>query len=273
MLMKPRRSASRTPLAPNATSGSQAYLSEIFSSFQGEGSRAGERHLFVRFAGCGARCRYCDTPESLTRVDSCTVDFPDGRHERLANPMSAGLLDTIVQASCRQDPSIGMVALTGGEPMLQHRFLAAWLATGGCPVPCLLETSGLDSAGLEDVLPYVAVVSADVKLPSNSGEGDRWADHCRFFTCVAASRRSDGSPEVYVKMPVDEGTSFDDVRRGVRMIHEYLPHAPVFLQPITDPAGAWRLTSERLRALFGEAAREHPVVRVRPQLHKLAGWR
>ena len=42
----------------------QSYLSEVFSSIQGEGLYVGDRHLFVRFAGCNLNCQYCDTPDS-----------------------------------------------------------------------------------------------------------------------------------------------------------------------------------------------------------------
>jgi organic radical activating enzyme len=257
----------------HANQEARGYLSEVFASFQGEGAHCGERHLFVRFAGCGARCRYCDTPASLVRTEECVVDFPDGRRERMPNPLSSERLAEIVRDSCRQDPSISMVALTGGEPMLQHRFLNAWLAAGGSPLPCLLETSGLESEGLKALLPLVAVVSADVKLPSNSGEGDRWADHERFLAVVSAERRIDGAPEVYVKVPVDQETTLSDVRRGVRMVSGHLPGAAIFLQPITGADAAWRITPERLQSLFSEAASEHPQVRVRPQIHKMAGWR
>ena len=38
-----------------------AHLVEVFSSFQGEGLYVGQRQLFIRFAGCNLRCRFCDT--------------------------------------------------------------------------------------------------------------------------------------------------------------------------------------------------------------------
>ena len=62
-------------------------VSEIFVSFQGEGLHAGRRQLFVRFAGCPLRCRYCDTPESLVPVPECRVLGPDGT-ERHPNPLA-----------------------------------------------------------------------------------------------------------------------------------------------------------------------------------------
>ena len=38
-----------------------AYISEIFSSIQGEGLYIGERQLFIRFCGCNLKCDFCDT--------------------------------------------------------------------------------------------------------------------------------------------------------------------------------------------------------------------
>ena len=44
------------------------YLSEIFSSIQGEGPYAGERHLFVRFSECHRDCIFCDTDNERSPV-------------------------------------------------------------------------------------------------------------------------------------------------------------------------------------------------------------
>jgi len=83
---------------------------------------------------------------------------------------------------------------------------------------------------------------------------------------VAAGR------EVYVKMPVDEGTAPEEVERGARLVAEAAPGTPLFLTPLTEPTtprltiGAGTL--ERLHAL---ASRIHPDVRVLPQLHKVLG--
>ena len=36
-------------------------VAEKFISINGEGTRAGELAVFVRFTGCNLRCSYCDT--------------------------------------------------------------------------------------------------------------------------------------------------------------------------------------------------------------------
>jgi 7-carboxy-7-deazaguanine synthase len=250
-----------------ATAQPQGYLSEVFVSFQGEGSRAGQRHLFVRFAGCNIRCRWCDTPDSLVKVATCRVDYPSGDHEVLANPLSIGELSDVVSRFVREDPSIAMVAITGGEPMVQGTFLAAWLEEAPPGVPCLLETNALLTTALDDVLEGIEVVSADVKLPSNSGEDEFWDRHRRFLEACRGT-------EVYVKIPVDEGTSPADVVRAAALVAEAAPGAILFVQPLTDPVTTgWCISVKHLEDLAAVASAEVRDTRVLPQIHKLVGVR
>jgi len=244
-----------------------AYLSEIFASWQGEGARVGQRHLFVRFAGCNIRCRWCDTPDSLTRVRFCRVDYPDGRSETFSNPLALQTLAEIVRECCRLDPSIAMIAITGGEPMVQAVFLSRWFAQAPPPVACLLETNALVVQGLAAVLPGIEVVSADVKLPSNTGEQDPWDRHRTFFELCRNS-------EMYVKMPVDQQTSSDEVARAAEMIAATAPRATLFVQPITEAdAPGWRIDQQRLAQLAAIASQFVRDTRVLPQVHKLVGIR
>lgn len=244
-----------------------AWLSEIFASFQGEGSRAGQRHLFVRFAGCNIRCRWCDTPDSLVKVASCTVDYPAGEREVVENPIAPERLADIVERCVREDPSLAMIAITGGEPMVQGAFLAEWLAKAAPARPCLLETNALLTGSLAGVLRGITVVSADVKLPSNTGEPEFWERHRAFLEACRDT-------ELYVKMPVDAATDPDEVARAAGLVAETAPGAILYVQPVSDPeTAAWRIDAAKLAELAALAARRVPDTRVLPQIHKLVGLR
>jgi 7-carboxy-7-deazaguanine synthase len=244
-----------------------AYVSEIFASFQGEGSRAGQRHLFVRLAGCNIRCRWCDTPDSLVKVASCRIDFPCGASEVRQNPLPVQDLARVVARFVDEDPSIAMIAITGGEPMVQAGFLASWLADAPPPRPCLLETNATLPANLGSVLPGIAVVSADVKLPSNTGETDFWEKHRAFLEACRGT-------EVYVKMPVDAATDAAEVTRAAELVADAAPGAILYVQPLSDPGSdRWDIGLERLGELAALAAARVPDTRVLPQIHKLVGLR
>lgn len=241
-----------------------ATVSEIFVSLQGEGAHAGRRHLFVRFAGCPLRCRWCDTPESLVPVARCRVHGPDGTGV-LENPVATGLLEATVAHLEQVAPPLHALAVTGGEPLAQVDALVAWLAMRRSDLPVLLETAGIRPDRLRRVLPWVAIASLDLKCPSNSGERPLWDEH---EACIAAA--VEAGAETYVKMPVDRATSEDDVVRGMRLAAAW--HVPAFLTPIVDPGAAdVPVDTAVLDRLHAVATHVHRDVRVLPQLHKVLG--
>ncbi len=239
------------------------FLSEAFVSFQGEGAEVGRRHLFVRFAGCPLRCRYCDTPASLVPTKSF-VAHAAGYEETLDNPLSpAALLESVGKLLSSQGSTVDGTAFTGGEPLSQAPFLAALLGSGDLPRPYLLESSGTQPEALSRVLPIVDIVSMDIKLPSNSGETAFWDVHERFLEMSA--------DKVYVKMLVDDGTAFDDVERASRMVAAAGPDIAVYLQPISSPNQMVVIDPVRLGGFFRTAREWVKEVRVVPQIHKMLG--
>jgi len=121
-------------------------VQEIFSSIQGESTRAGQRCTFVRLAGCPVQCVYCDTPEAQ--------DPASGR-------------DMPVEEVVKEVRHLGepLVEITGGEPLVQRPavdILAVALLEAGLPV--MLETSGcLSTRGLDGRIEMVM----DVKTPGS----------------------------------------------------------------------------------------------------------
>ena len=245
---------------------SGANVSELFVSFQGEGVHAGRRQVFVRFGGCPLRCRYCDTPESLVPVATCRIVGADGVHQR-QNPMSGADLEAEVASLIATAPPLHAIAVTGGEPLVQVDFLEAWLASRGDALPILLETAGILPERLARVLPWTAIVSLDVKCPSNTGERPRWDEHAACITAAVAAGR-----DVYVKMPVDDATLPDEVERGARLVADAGGSVPLFLTPLTAPdSPVMAISAPTLERLHAAASRHHADVRILPQLHKVLG--
>lgn len=118
---------------------------EIFYSIQGESSSAGYPCIFIRLSGCNLNCSYCDTTYAH-------------------NPGQEYLVDQIIKSidcyPCR------LVAITGGEPLLQEQTprLVSELIQAGYSV--LLETNGTIEIGGLDVRCKKIV---DIKCPA-SGE-------------------------------------------------------------------------------------------------------
>ena len=72
---------------------------EKFTSINGEGTRAGELAVFVRFKGCNLRCSYCDT---------MWANEPDCQYKE---ETSEEILNYVLGTGIRN------VTLTGGEPL------------------------------------------------------------------------------------------------------------------------------------------------------------
>ena len=113
-----------------------AGLCEVFSSIQGEGPWVGQRQIFVRFAGCDIRCRYCDTvdafkiQEGQTYPQFCGVQNTrqvQTSARQATNPISSRVLTKFCNRLVIPGPSRPVISLTGGEPLLQASFLMEWL--------------------------------------------------------------------------------------------------------------------------------------------------
>ena len=128
-------------------------VAEKFISINGEGNRAGELSVFVRFQGCNLRCSYCDT--SWAYAADCPYEelTPD---EIVEYVLSTGVYD---------------VTLTGGEPLLAKgiaELIEKLLAQPKIRVE--IETNGA-----VDLRPFCTparpVFTMDYKLPSSGWEG------------------------------------------------------------------------------------------------------
>lgn len=258
-----RASLPRRPYGRNSTVKTKGYLSEVFVSFQGEGAHVGRRHLFVRLAGCNIRCRYCDTPDSLERTAGYTIWDREKREDK-SNPVSPEDLGRIIKQFVDRDRPIDAIALTGGEPLVQADFLATALSTQDVFVPVLLETNGVLPNKLAEVLPFIDIISMDLKLPSNSGEGGFWDEHAAFLDLGRGK-------DLYIKIVVDQTTDSGEIETACRLVAAHVPEAATFLQPMTGLSGGVQIDSERLAEFYAIGRSYLKHIRVLPQTHKAMG--
>ena len=225
----------------------EARLSEIFSSLQGEGTRLGERHLFVRFEECHMHCKYCDELDKIG---------------------SAISLDETVSRIAALDKEEGphaFVSLTGGEPLLYLAFLKPLMerlkAKG---FRLYLETSGVLWKALEEVIHLCDVVAMDMKPSSVTGEKNFYEEHEKFLNIAKAK-------ETFIKIVLSHEINRAEFERLTGIIEKVDPALPLILQPISgeiegheDPK-LMRLLEE-LQRLASKRLRD---VRIVPRFHKI----
>lgn len=204
---------------------------EVYTSLQGEGTRAGERCVFIRLTGCHLRCHYCDTEHA----------FAGGEPQSIAS---------LVEEVGKQAPA--HVLLTGGEPLLQKgaRPLVAALCDAGHTV--LIETSGgVSTRGIDPR----AVVILDVKTPS-SGEVERnvWSNLDRL------------RPHDEVKFVIGDAADYAFTLEVIRerLLDGERPKATLLLSPQVLPDGG--LSAADLSAWM---LRDRVPARLSMQLHKV----
>lgn len=111
-------------------------VNEVFSSIQGEGPLVGSLAIFIRFAGCNLKCKFCDTNHE---------PFEEFTHDELLSKVKALLtkMGYSPETTGFKVKSELQVILTGGEPLLQvTKKLVEVLADLGLLV--CVETNGSD---------------------------------------------------------------------------------------------------------------------------------
>jgi 7-carboxy-7-deazaguanine synthase len=177
------------------------FISETFTSIQGEGILAGVPSHFIRTSGCNMRCRWCDTPYTSWQ--------PEGERRPVA-----ALVDGARASGLRH------VVVTGGEPLLQREIgaLTASLAAAGHHIT-------VESAGTVDPPFHCDLLSLSPKT-ANSDPSDRHRDrHRRLRLDVTATvRLLKRFPEHQLKFVV-EGA--EDVPEILEMLAELGSVEPV----------------------------------------------
>ncbi|NTU52706.1 MAG: radical SAM protein [Chlorobiaceae bacterium] len=149
-------------------------VNEIFHSIQGESSFTGWPCAFVRLAGCGHGCLYCDT------------DYAE----------ESGVLMSVEQTA-KQALGYGApyIEVTGGEPLLQPGVYPLLETLCDRKARVLLETGGFLPVDRVDARVYTII---DIKTPSSGVSEQNCIDNYAFaitsperfeFKVVIASRQ------------------------------------------------------------------------------------
>lgn len=248
-----------------------APICEVFTSAQGEGLLVGVRQVFVRLRGCNLHCCYCDTPQARTTNGPCSIeDVPgSGRFTQRGNPISVGQLLQIIDSQIQADDGIHhSIALTGGEPLLYPEYLCALAsALQQRDQRIYLETAGHLPEALAKVLPAVDYTAMDWKLPSTLDKPLDTSQQTRFLH-LAQQR------ECFIKMPVTDNISEEEVHQALRAISEVTRAVPLVLQPVTPGASGCRPPDAQTLLQWQAVARKFvDDVRIIPQCHRLIGMR
>ncbi|MCX7909294.1 MAG: 7-carboxy-7-deazaguanine synthase QueE [Ignavibacteria bacterium] len=124
-------------------------VSEVFTSIQGEGTRAGLPSVFIRLQGCELRCKWCDTPYALDLKERATM-------------LSGEDLMNKIYSS-----GIKIVTITGGEPLNQKAILPFMSFLCDKDYVVILETNGhLDISEVDKRVVKVM----DLKCPGSGME-------------------------------------------------------------------------------------------------------
>lgn len=220
------------------------FITEIFKSIQGEGTRAGLPCIFVRLTGCNLRCTWCDTTYAFHGGRKFSVDDVMARVDELAARPQDG---------SGSHATVPLVELTGGEPLLQEEIypLAEKLIDAGYTV--MIETSGERFIGR---LPSQVIKIVDVKCP-NSGEADTFD----MRNLNALTTEDEVKFVLSTRRDYEFAREFTRTHQLVHRVRQVL-FSPVF----DDPEGKWQ--GLQPRALVEWILADGLTVRLGLQLHK-----
>lgn len=242
--------------------GSKVRIVEIFSSMQGEGLYVGCKQVFLRFAGCNLRCSYCDTPASRNyKVSNAKIEYNAGKRNfvEVSNPVE--VLEIARCVNRLLEIPHHSISLTGGEPLCHADSIIKLASLVNAPL--FLETNGTLPGALAQVLPFVDIISMDIKLPSHTGH-DYWYEYKKFLQLAAIKN-------VYIKIVLNSQTTEIEFNQAVQLIANINKQIPLVLQPVTMPDGSIGISPEKSMEYQEIALHELDDVRVIPQTHKFMG--
>ena len=207
-------------------------VAEKFVSINGEGPRAGEIAVFLRFCGCNLNCSYCDTRWANTS----DVKYEIASAEEIVEYVKS--------------TGVKNVTLTGGEPLLQADIARLIVLLGASGAEVEIETNG--SVPLKDFVSLTPrpAITADYKLPSSGMEKYMLTENFSYLTLRDA-----------VKFVVGDKC---DLARAEEIIKGYglIDRCRIYFSPVFG-----KIKPEEIAEFMKE--RKLNGVRLQLQLHKI----
>ncbi len=240
---------------------SNAHISEIFNSIQGEGLYVGTRQVFVRFERCQLHCAYCDTPASRNISLYCKVEKTPGKGDfyHIENPLDNKQAEELIRKLW--SPSTRHISLTGGEPLIHADFIKEL----NLEYPLYLETNAGFPEKARELKDIIAIASCDIKLPEH-GSTDHYSELLKNELETISIFYE--SSETFVKVIVLPETTTRSISPAVDGIANIDAHIPFILQPVTSEQ---KVSTELLLSLMDFAGKKLKDVRAIPQTHKIMG--
>lgn len=242
-------------------------LNEVFSGIQGEGLLIGYRQVFVRLNGCNLDCRYCDTPASKDAAERCRIEQTAGSRifSYEINPVDSEFIFQAISNLYEDKQLHHSVSITGGEPLCQPEFVAELASDLRYnDIKVMLETNGTLYDELISVLPYLDIISMDIKLESAAGNQDSFSKHKSFLKAAE-------SIFTYVKVVVSSSTTMDEISGAAQLTASVNKEIPLVIQPVTSILPDDLAQPGSVLRWQAECSKYLSDVRVIPQSHKIMG--
>jgi len=243
------------------------FLSEIFTSIQGEGPYLGLKQIFIRFSGCSLGCEFCDTKDAWGKSPRFNVH---NAHENqlkkvYTNPITPEDTISIIQNIIKKETYIHSIFLTGGEPLEQPEYFKELvIGLKKSKLNVYLETNTINFETLREVIDYIDIISADIKIL-----------HPKFKNILSESLwkflKIPPKDVLFLKIPVNNKLKPSYFHETIRKISSIRNDTPVIIQPIYEEL--LPEPSEKFIGLLFElqkiASNYFNDVRIIPQIHKL----
>ena len=176
---------------------------EKFVSINGEGTKAGQLAVFVRFAGCNLDCNYCDTKWA-------------NKHDVKFDTLTEFEIYDYIKST-----GVTNVTLTGGEPLLRDNIENLLrILSSDKSLFVEIETNGsVDLAPYRDISENVSF-TLDYKLPGSGMESKMNMDNYEELSKVDT-----------VKFVVSDVTDLDKARQII-LDYKLIEKCNVYLSPV-----------------------------------------